>query len=158
MEEETTYKNKYIRREIITEARLIDELKHTAEKVLKPWIVENELNFATVILVSMSIIEEYTKSTVGLSSSEKLQKAIELLPIIVDYGVKYNKITSEKGDELKNYISISTSVVKQVIEAYIIVSKCPQVIQFKEDVQEYFEKHGCCKKSNLKPKSKSIFC
>ena len=134
------------KREIITEKQLQEELKKCAEKVLEPWLEENTLNYASLILVSMEIVEDYTRTTKGLGSADKLQKAIELIPKIIDIAVDHDKLTKEEGEELKNRVETGRNIVEQIIEAYIVISKNPQFLQLQEDIGEFVEEtyNKCC--------------
>lgn len=140
------------KREIITEEKLKTELFQKAEAFLQPWIQENDINFANVILAGMRIVEEYTSQTTGLSSEDKLKCAIDLLPLIVDYGVKFGKIGPQEGDELKGKLATGSNVVKQVISAYVMISKNPYFIQIREDIEEFVAVKCCGKKSTPKKK------
>jgi hypothetical protein len=134
-----------IKREVITEQKLQSELHEIATKVLGPWIKDNQMNFASVILVSMHIIEQFTSNTSGLSSADKMKYALDLLPQIVDFGVENGKLTASEGESLKSNLFMSTEIVKQIINAYVLISKNPAVIQMHEDIHEFLEtKFGCC--------------
>lgn len=141
------------KREIITEEQLKEELGNAVKTVLEPWIKENEMNFASVILASMHVIEQYASQTKGLSSADKLKYALDLIPQIIDFGINNGKLTPEEGDSLKKKIAIGTDVVKQLIGVYILISKNPTFIQYHEEMHEIFEKKfGCCGPSFHKKK------
>ncbi|HMP28788.1 MAG TPA: hypothetical protein PKD85_04260 [Saprospiraceae bacterium] len=133
------------KREIMTENNLQKELQEIMVKVLGPWIQVNQVNFASVILASMHVIEQFTSNTSGLSSADKMKYALDLLPQIVDFAVQNGKLTVSEGETLKSNLLMSTEIVKQIINAYVLISKNPTVIQMHEKMHEFLEaKFGCC--------------
>lgn len=133
------------KREVVTEENLQKELHELTILLMEPWIKTNEMNFASVILASMEVMEEFTSKASGLSSVDKMKYALDLIPQIVDYGIENGKLSKEEGVDLKEKISTSTAIVKQIINTYVAISKNPTVIQMHEQMHEVLgEKFGCC--------------
>jgi hypothetical protein len=118
-----------MKRQVVTRDVLNVEIQTLAKQFLQPWLEGNTLNFASVIMVAMQVVERYTSGTTGLSSQDKLNAALDLIPNLVDYAVEFGKMTGEQGVALKNQLQTGVEIVKQVISAYIVISKNPQFIQ-----------------------------
>jgi hypothetical protein len=131
-----------IRQRIINRDTLVSELSQQAENTIGPWLEQNELNFASVILLSMRIVEEYCVKTASMESGDKLKAALDIIPIIVDIATKSNKMSPEEAAALKFRVNQDIEIVKQTISMYILVSKNPEFIQAVEAIKE--EIRGCC--------------
>ena len=84
-----------MKRQVITRDVLNSDIQSLAKRILQPWLEANTLNFASVIMVAMQVVEQYTTTTAGLSSQDKLNAALDLLPNLVDYAVEFKKMENE---------------------------------------------------------------
>lgn len=131
---------------VVTRDTLLEQMKSLANVVLQPWLKENDLNFASAILVSMQIVEKFSEEQGKLAGSDKLNAAIALIPAVVDLAVTYGKITPQDADTLRSRLQTGGDIVKQIIAAYVIISKHPAFIQAQEAVEEAAKKcWGSCK-------------
>lgn len=131
---------------VVTRDTLLEQMKSLANVVLQPWLKENDLNFASAILVSMQIVEKFSEEQGKLAGPDKLNAAISLIPTIVDLAVTYGKITPQDADTLRTRLQTGGEIVKQIIAAYVLISKHPAVIQAQEAVEEAAKKcWGSCK-------------
>ena len=99
------------------------------------------VTFATVILIAMQAVEKYSSDMAKLAGPDKLEVAKKLIPQILDLAVQNKAIDQAKADTLKAQFATGASIVEQIVEAYIIVSNNPQVIQAVEAVKTAAE--GC---------------
>lgn len=125
-----------MKRQVITREVLNTDIQVLAKEFLQPWLDGNTLNFASVIMAAMQVVERYTTTTAGLTSQDKLNAALDLIPNLIDYAVEFKKIDEEQGAALKKQIHAGVELVKQIIATYIAISKNPHVIQAVQAVEE----------------------
>jgi hypothetical protein len=116
------------------------------------------ITFATVVLISMQAVEKYSETISKLAGPDKLAAAKILVPQIIDLAVENGAIELNKAEELKSQFSTGASIVEQLVEAYVILSKHPQVIQAVEAVTNAAKScwAKCKEKKEHKEKSKKI--
>lgn len=113
------------------------------------------ITFATVVLISMQAVEKYSDTIKKLAGPDKLAAAKQLVPQIIDLAVLNGAIELTQANNLKTQFATGATIVEQLVEAYVILSKNPQVIQAVEAVKNAAA--GCwadCKKSRQERKSR----
>lgn len=93
------------------------------------------ITFATVTLIAMQAVEQYSADIKKLAGSDKLAAAKALVPEILQLAVLNRAITQEQADDLKAKFAVGATIMEQLIEAYIVISKNPEVIQAVEAVK-----------------------
>lgn len=122
--------------QVLTQDDLISQLNQLAQQALAPWIKTNQFDFATAILFSMEVIEQFSSQTAALTGANKLKFAVLMLPNIVDMALAQGIITQATADTLKHDFTTGGILVNSIIESYVLVSKNPAVIQAEKEVVE----------------------
>lgn len=122
---------------VITTENLTSELADLAQKSLQPWLAEgNTLNFASVIMFAMNIVESYSATVAKIGSKDKLAVAKLMIPIVVDQALSAGAIDQPLAEQLKAQLAMGANILENVIEAYILISKNPQFLQAQQAVEE----------------------
>jgi hypothetical protein len=119
-----------------TEATLDKELSTLSEKIVENWFQDREPNIPNVVMTSTMIVEKYSGSVSKLESKDKFRAAQTLIPVIVDLLVVSGKISVSDGATLKETLNLSVELIKELIEAYVILSKNPTYLQFEAAVKD----------------------
>lgn len=98
----------------------------------------------TVVLVAMQAVEKYSDTISRLSGPDKLQTAKVLIPQILSVAVEQGMMTQNQCNTLSMQLNGGIVVVEQLIEAYVLLSKNPQIIQAVQVTEEAVR--GCCGK------------
>lgn len=114
---------------VVTTERLTTELTELAQKALQPWLAKNQFNFAGVIMFAMNVIEQYSANVAKLAGQDKLAAAKLMIPIVVDQALQAGAIDQPTADSLKAQLGMGADVLESVIEAYILISQNPEVVQ-----------------------------
>lgn len=93
------------------------------------------VTFATVVLISMQAVEKYSDTIKKLAGPDKLAAAKQLVPQIIDLAVLNGAIEASQAADIKSQFATGATIVEQLVEAYVILSKNPQVIQAVEAVK-----------------------
>ena len=139
-----------IRTRVVARETLIDEVKPLVENILKPWLQNNTLNFANVIMVCMNIVETYSVTSGKLASADKLAVAKAMIPSVLSEAVKLTAITQEQADSLQITLNSAANVIDDIIAAYCVLSQNPAFIQMKEEIEEQAAKCWASCKSKCK--------
>lgn len=126
---------------VFTVDSLVDEITPMVETMMKPWLENNPVNFASILMASMSIVEQFSSSIGKLSGSDKLKVAKLMIPKLIDYSVSQGKLTQEEGDDLKEKIATAGDTIDNIISIYAVISKNPEVINAIKEVGENIK--GC---------------
>ncbi len=115
---------------VVTTENLVSQLTDLAQKALQPWLAKNQqLNFAGVIMFAMNVVEQYSANVAQLAGQDKLAAAKLMIPIIVDQALQAGAIDQPTADSLKTQLGMGADVLESVIEAYILISQNPEVVQ-----------------------------
>jgi len=132
---------------ILTREGLVSELTNMASSAIGPWRKNNSVNFVSIIMLAMHIVETYSSTVAKVSSSDKLEAVKNMLPVVVNLCVDQHILSQQQGDALKQKLEIGSDIVVNVIEGLIAVSKNPAFIQAKEEVEKEAKKCWAhCKK------------
>lgn len=93
------------------------------------------VTFATVVLIAMEAVEKYSDTIAKLAGPDKLQAAKMLVPQILDLAVQNGVLDQAHADALTAQFNTGAGIVEQLIEAYVVLSKNPQVIQAEQAVE-----------------------
>ena len=121
---------------VVTTENLTAQLTELAQKSLQPWLVDNKLNFASCIMFSMSLVEQYSRTVAKIGGSDKLAVAKLMIPIVVDQALSIGAIDQPLADQLKSQLAMGADILENVIEAYVLISKNPQFIQAQQAVEQ----------------------
>lgn len=117
------------------------------------WFGERGVDISTVVLFAMHCTEIYNRDIRHLTGSTKLRTALDAVEVIVEEGDLRNFWEPEMTGKLRGYVQMGESLLVPIIEAVVIVSKHPQVVQLVGDLKANCA--GRCKPSARAPKSAS---
>lgn len=109
------------------------------------------ITFATVTLIAMQAVEQYSAEIKGLAGPDKLAAAKILVPEILQLAVLNRAITQDQADDLKAKFAVGATIMEELIEAYIVISKNPEVVQAVEAAK--MAAKGCIAKCKGKEES-----
>jgi len=115
---------------VVTTENLTSQLTDLAQKALQPWLTKNgALNFAGVIMFVMNVVEQYSATVAKIRGQDKLAAAKLMIPIVVDQALQAGAIDQPTADNLKAQLGMGADVLESVIEAYILISQNPEIVQ-----------------------------
>lgn len=94
------------------------------------------ITFPAIVLIAMQTVEQYSTNISKLAGPDKLAVAKELVPKILALAVLNNAITQEQADSFGSTFNTGADIVGDIVEAYILISNNPAVIQLKKKVKE----------------------
>jgi len=118
----------------------VNDLLTFVQEALKNYIqggpnAKQGITFPTVVLISMQAVEKYSDTIKKLAGPDKLAAAKQLVPQIIDLAALNGAIDQTQAGNLKSQFATGATIVEQLVEAYVILSKNPQVIQAVEAVK-----------------------
>ena len=125
---------------VVTRESLIQQLLPLIQDALGSYTgnganAKQGITFATVVLIAMQVVERYSETIGKLAGPDKLEAAKQLVPEILAIAVQNGAIEQIKADELLAQFNTGAVVVEQLVDAYVLLSKNPQVIQAVEAAQ-----------------------
>lgn len=104
-----------------------DKYKSLAKKLVLSLIPEeSQLTIFSIINISMGVVEALRKKEI--TSDEKKQLALSLLPLIIDVIVDLDRLSHDQGEELKQKIKENKEYIEDFIDAAAWISNHPEVI------------------------------
>ena len=108
-------------------AKYVEIIKKLAEAIFDPKIQRN-ITFFEIATLTMSVVEELMKNNVKLTSEEKKELAVELLPTAVDVLVDLNKLSKIRGEEIKEEMIEHELLIRSFIDAAAFIANNPHII------------------------------
>lgn len=116
------------------------------EKLVEKSILRNtapgELTWGVVLLIAMNVVEEVAqkrKDDGPMLPSQKEKLAEDLVLIVINVGERVGYLTYVEAVDLRNYVSLSATVLESLVNAFHYVKTNPSFIQLEEVVKTH-----CC--------------
>lgn len=126
---------------VVTPQTLIQQLLPLVQSALADYTgngpnAKQGITFATIVLIAMQAVEQYSGTIGKLVGPDKLAAAKQLVPEILNLAVQNGVLEQARADELSAQFSMGANVAEQLIEAFVLLSRHPQVIQVTEAIEE----------------------
>jgi hypothetical protein len=131
---------------------LVAEIVPSIETMMTPWLAKNTVNFASILMAGMSIVENFSSQVAQLSGADKLAVAKLIIPKLIAYSVSQGKLSQAEGDALTAKIASDEQLVENVISAYTAISNNPALVSAAKEVEAEVKSvfSGCCNHSGKK--------
>ena len=122
------------------------------EKLVKKSILRNttpgELTWGIVLLIAMNVVEEVAaqrKDDGPMLPSQKEKLAEELVNVVIKVGEEVGYLTYGDAIDLRNYVTLSATVLESLVDAFHYVKTNPSFIQWEQVVKTH-----CCPKISIR--------
>lgn len=122
--------------------QLLSELSSLVESLGASFLRGKDPNIYNVVVACMSIVEAYSQTSASLSSQDKLNFCLKLVPLMLNYLVSQNQITPEKSDEFSSFLQNNQTLITSFISVAIGIAKNPSLIQAMESIK--IKVQNCC--------------
>lgn len=112
-------------------AEEIENVKKIASGIYVQLVKKDERNVMNIILLSMAVVEKISKIK-KMTSREKLEMAIEILPYLLDFLSDRKVISSEVKNMLSRIIEEDSEKIANIIESAIRAAQLHEL--FDEEV------------------------
>lgn len=128
--------------EVKSNEQLLSELKNLIEAGCTTFLNQKDVNVYNVILTCMSIVEQYTSTSATLTSQDKVNFALQLLPFVLTFLQTKSVISLEESNNIQTFVTDHNALILGFISVAISIANNPTVIQTKNEI--LIKLNGCC--------------
>ena len=94
----------------------------------------NNIGWGEMVVLSMNVVEQIAVKNPEMRGDEKLTKAKQLIPTIIQTAREIGYVSPNLAIELQHYATLSVDVLDSLINAFHFIKGHPNYIQFQEQI------------------------